>query len=274
MSTAAGPRLSVTLLGTGTSTGVPVIGCRCRVCTSADPRDTRTRCAAHVVAHDDAGPVHLQLDAGPDFRQQALAADLAAVDAVLVTHAHFDHVMGLDDLRPFFFNNPRPIPVFADPGAAETLRGMFAYVFRDGSYPGVSKLALREVGGEPFIVESREPDGARVEVIPVPAFHGRLPVLGYRVGRFAYVTDVSRIPEASFALLGGLDTLVVDGLRREPHETHFSLDEAAAAARRVGARQAYLLHMTHTVLHAEEDARLPDGVNLAYDGLTFEVGGD
>lgn len=271
--------LTVTLLGTGTSTGLPVIGCGCRVCTSPDPRDARTRCAAHVVAHtqgtDPAGYIHLQIDVGPDFRQQALRDGVRQVDAVLITHHHFDHVVGLDDLRPFFFGNRRPIPVYADPATATVLRRMFSYIFEDGSYPGISRLDLSEVEG-PFSVHSRASEAA-VEVIPVPAFHGDLPMLGYRIGRFAYLTDVSEVPEASRALLEDLDVLVLDALRHEPHPTHLTIDAAARLARELGARQTYFVHMTHSVLHAEEEARLREryGPDLAfgYDGLTFEVEG-
>jgi phosphoribosyl 1,2-cyclic phosphate phosphodiesterase len=268
-------RLTVTLLGTGTSTGLPVIGCGCRVCTSTDPRDARTRCAAHVVAHAPAGDVHLQIDMGPDFRHQALREGLHHVDAVLVTHHHFDHVVGMDDLRPFFFANRATIPVYAAQETATVLRRMFGYIFEDGSYPGVSRLELREVGGA-FSVGSRATE-ADVEVVPIPALHGSLPVLGYRVGRFAYLTDVSAVPPESRALLGGLDVLVLDALRHEPHLTHFSIEEAVGMAQALGARQTYFVHMTHSVLHAEEGARLRDhygpGVALGYDGLTFEVAG-
>ena len=266
--------LRVTLLGTGTSTGVPVVGCRCRVCTSSDPRDTRLRCAAYVEVKTESGGsddvVRLVIDTGPDFRQQALAHGIEAVDAVLVTHHHFDHVVGLDDLRPFFFGNPRPIPVYASPETAAVLREMFAYIFRDGTYPGISRLDLHEVVTAPFTVESRY-GGGSITVTPIPAMHGTLPVLGYRIGRFAYLTDVSGIPKASMALLADLDVLVLDALRRDPHPTHLSFREATALAARIGARETHFIHMTHSVLHAEDDATLPEGVHLGYDGLVVMV---
>ncbi len=265
----AHPTLQITLLGTGTSTGVPVIGCGCRVCTSDDPRDNRMRCAAHVAAETEHGPVHLQIDIGPDFRQQALRFGLERVDALLFTHHHFDHVVGLDDLRPYFFDNRAPVPAYADASTAGVLREMFRYIF-DRTYPGASLLDLCEVDG-PFTVRSRYDPQAEVHVEPLRAYHGDLPVLGYRVGRFAYLTDVNRIPEATFAQLGGLDVLVLDGLRREAHPTHFTFDEAVSAAQRIGARQTYFIHMTHGALHAEIDAELPDGIALGYDGLTFDV---
>lgn len=266
--------LRVTLLGTGTSTGIPVIGCRCRVCTSEDPRDTRTRCAVHVEVTTNAGPVHFVIDTGPDFRHQALRHDIPRVDAVLFTHHHFDHVVGLDDLRPYFFENRAPIPCYADAGTADTLGRMFQYIF-DQTYPGASLLHLHEVEG-PFTVSGRYDAAATVEVTPLRAFHGALPVLGYRIGGFAYLTDVSRVPDETVALLEGLDVLVLDALRRPPHPTHLSIDEAVALAARVGARQTYFTHMTHSVLHAEEDALLETeagpGIALGYDGLTFRAG--
>ncbi|MEM1054447.1 MAG: MBL fold metallo-hydrolase [Bacteroidota bacterium] len=265
-------RLDVTLLGTGTSVGVPVIGCECTVCTSEDPRDARTRTSAHVIAHTEAGPVHLQIDAGPDFRRQVLDHGVTAVDALLITHAHFDHVMGLDDLRPFFFRDRTPIPVLTEETTAEHLASMFAYIFRDGTYPGVSRLELRPIGA-PVTVASRTNAEAAVEVIPVPVYHGEARILGWRIGALGYVTDVSRIPNESLALLDGVEVLVLDGLRPEPHPTHFSFSEAAEAAAQIGARETWLIHMTHNVLHEEANAMLPEGVRLGYDGLQISVGG-
>lgn len=258
--------LKVTLLGTGTSTGIPVIGCQCRVCQSADPHDARTRCACHI----EAGGLSLIIDTGPDFRQQAIREDIRRVDAVLFTHHHFDHVVGLDDLRPFFFGNRTPIPCFARGNTVAVLQRMFQYIFGDGSYPGVPLLALNEVDG-PFEVQSRYTPDAAVQITPINVFHGELPLFGYRVGRFAYLTDTSHIPETSFALLKDLDVLVLDALRHEPHPTHFTIEDAVETAQRIGARQTYLIHMTHSILHTEENARLPDGIALGYDGLQFEV---
>jgi phosphoribosyl 1,2-cyclic phosphate phosphodiesterase len=214
--------------------------------------------------------LHLVVDVGPDFRQQALRAGIERIDAVLITHHHFDHVAGLDDLRPYFFGNERAIPCYTLPATAAVLRRMYNYIFVDRTYPGVPKLALVEVDG-PFAVESRYETGETVRVEPVDAFHGAMPVLGYRVGRFAYVTDTNNIPDHSLARLRGLDVLVLDGLRHEPHRTHFTIEAATQMAQRIGARQTYLIHMTHNILHAEADALLPDGVNLGYDGLTFDV---
>lgn len=259
-------RIRVTLLGTGTSTGIPVIGCRCRVCTSTDPRDERTRCACRI----EAAGVHIVIDTGPDFRRQALREGIDHVDAVLFTHHHFDHVVGLDDLRPFFFRNRRPIPCYARDNTVAVLQDMFRYIFEDGSYPGVPDLTLAEVTG-PFDVVSRESPERRIHVVPIDAFHGDLPMLGYRIGRFAYLTDTNHLPETSHAMLGDLDVLVLDALREEHHPTHYSIDEAVEVARRIGAKKTYFVHMTHSVSHAEIDRSLPDGMWLGYDGLTFEA---
>lgn len=258
--------VSVTLLGTGTSTGVPVIGCTCRVCTSDDPRDARTRTACWIRVNG----ISIIIDTGPDFRQQALRERLDHVDAVLYTHHHFDHVVGIDDLRPFLFENRSAIPCYARKDTAEVLRSMFRYIFADGSYPGVPDLEMNTVCA-PFEVRSRRQPKTSVRIAPIEVFHGPMPLYGYRIGRFAYITDTSYIPDESLAVLEGVEVLVLDALRRKTHPTHFSIDEAIQVARRVGARQTYFTHMTHSVLHAEENARLPDGIELGHDGLTFTV---
>lgn len=262
--------LRATLLGTGTSTGVPVIGCSCAVCRSNDPRDTRLRCAAYIVAETDDGPVHLLIDTGPDFRHQALKYGVRRVDAVLYTHHHFDHIVGIDDLRPFCFNPRTEIPCFASAETALSLRRTHGYIFDDGTYPGIVKLSLHEIDG-PFSVGSRYGHSGCVRVTPIPARHGRMDVFGYRIGRFAYLTDVSSVPHESLTLLRDLDVLVLDGLRENPHETHFSFAEATAVAQILGARETYFIHMTHTVSHVATEAALPDGIRLAYDGLTLYV---
>ena len=269
------PPLTVTLLGTGTSTGVPVIGCTCPVCRSDDPRDRRTRCACHVRVGPEDGPaLHLQIDTGPDFRTQALREGLTRVDAVCYTHHHFDHIAGLDDLRPFFFRHRAPLPCYGLPQTNAVLRARHDYIFGDDRYPGAPRLRLRDVEEAPFAVAPRYDDNADlapVAVTPIPLWHGDMPVLGFRLGRFAYLTDVSHIPEASFEQLADVDTLVLDALRPEPHPTHFSFDDGVDAARRIGARQTYFIHMTHSVFHAEQDAALPDGIHLGHDGLSLKV---
>lgn len=260
-------RIRVTLLGTGTSTGVPVIGCGCPVCASEDPRDKRTRSACFLETRG----ISILIDVGPDFRAQALREGVRRVDAALFTHHHFDHVAGMDDLRPFLFENRRPIPCYARGNTVRTLRKRFAYIFGSEAYPGVPDLRLRAVEG-PFTVTGRGDPARSVSVTPVDAHHGKLPLFGYRVGKFAYLTDTNRIPEHSFDLLQGLDVLVLDALREQRHPTHFSFREAIRAAQRIGARQTYFTHMTHNALHADAEARLPEGIRLGYDGLVFETG--
>ncbi len=259
--------MKVTLLGTGTSTGIPVIGCACEVCTSADSRDRRTRTSCLVQIRG----MNLVIDTGPDFRFQALREGISRVDAVLFTHHHFDHIVGLDDLRPFLFENHRSIPCYARSNTVEVLRDMFRYIFLDRSYPGVPNLNLISIDGTVTVVGRYQPD-VQVRVEPIEVFHGPMPLFGYRIGGFAYLTDTSHIPEAAYRQLAGLDVLVLDALRRAPHPTHFSLTEAVEAARRVGARHTYLIHMTHSVLHARENLLLPEGISLGFDGLQFETG--
>lgn len=256
----------VTLLGTGTSTGIPVIGCQCRVCRSEDTRDNRTRCSCWI----EVNGINIIIDTGPDFRNQALREQIKRVDAVLFTHHHFDHVVGLDDLRPFFFDNRHPIPCYARKNTVGVLRGSFHYIFNDRIYPGIPNLKLIEIEGL-FEVKSRYNPEVSVKVLPIEVYHGELLMFGYRIGKFAYLTDTNRIPEHSFRQLDGLDILVIDALRHQPHRTHFTFAQAVEAANRIGANQTYFTHMTHNVLHAEEDATLPTGTALAYDGLKLNV---
>ena len=262
-----GSHVRATLLGTGTSTGVPVIGCSCSVCTSSDPRDRRLRCSCFV----EVDGLNILIDAGPDLREQALRAGIDRIDVVLITHHHFDHVAGLDDLRPFFFTNKTPIKCYTHPGSAATLRKMYWYIFEDGTYPGIARLELVEVDSESFVVSGRYEAGRSVEIVPVPVRHGDMPVLGFRIGAFAYLTDTNHIPPEAYERLHGLDVLVLDALRHEPHRSHFTIPEAIEVARRIGAKKTYFTHMTHTVLHAEEDRRLPEGMALGYDGLIVET---
>ncbi len=258
--------IHITLLGTGTSTGIPVIGCTCRVCTSTDPRDQRTRCACIVRV----GDVHLLIDTGPDFRIQALQESIPRIDAVLYTHHHFDHVAGIDDLRPYFFQNRAALPCYARPNVATEMRRMFSYIFLDGSYPGVPQLTMHDVDA-PFSIADRYGDAPPVLVDPVDVYHGTLPMYGFRIGRFAYLTDTSHIPEASFAKLQNLDVLVLSALRHTPHPTHFTFAEAVETAQRIGAQRTYFIHMTHNATHAAVEAELPKGIALGYDGLTLEI---
>ena len=239
-----------------------MIGCDCATCRSTDPRDRRWRTSVRV---ETDGEQSLLIDAGPDLRAQALAFDVRRVDAILFTHGHSDHILGLDDVRRFNAMQRGSMPCYGDPMTLRDIRRTFAYVF-DAATPrggGLPQLDLYEVAGT-FCF-------GRQEVIPVPIFHGDRAILGYRLGGFAYLTDCSRIPESSWPLLEGLDLLVLDALREARHPTHFSLTEAVEAARRIAPRRTCFTHMCHDLAHAATCARLPEGVELAYDGLVVDI---
>ena len=255
--------MKITFLGTGTSHGVPMIGCDCATCRSDDPRDSRWR--PSVLVETDGGEAIL-VDAGPDLRAQALRFAVRRVDAVVFTHGHADHILGLDEIRRYNAIQQRPMPLYGDAATLFDIERMFAYVF-DPATPkggGLPQLELRRIDG-PFTIGSQE-------VLPVPIFHGKRPILGLRIGTFAYLTDCSRIPDASWALLEGLDVVVLDALRHRPHPTHFTLAEAVDAAGRIGAGRTYFTHMCHDLAHAETNAQLPPGMALAYDGLQLTIG--
>jgi len=251
-------------LGTGTSVGVPVVGCGCPTCTSPDPRDRRFRTS--VALGLPAGT--LLIDTTPDLRQQLLNAGLTAIDAILYTHDHVDHVYGLDDVRPICFHSGRSVPVYCEPRVEARIRLAFDYAFAAIPAPGggVPKLALESISTEPFTVL-----GARV--VPLRLRHGPFDVLGFRFGDVAYCTDTNDIPAATRPLLAGLDVLVLDCLRPTRHPTHFSLAEAIDTARSIGARRTLLVHLSHELGHAEVSARLPPGIELAHDGLTVPLSG-
>jgi phosphoribosyl 1,2-cyclic phosphate phosphodiesterase len=252
----------VLFLGTGTSHGVPMIGCDCDVCRSPDPRDKRFR--ASILVEWPNGPSVL-VDTTPDLRSQALTHDIRRLDAVLVTHAHADHIMGLDELRRFNHIQHRAVPLYGNPATLAALRRTFDYVFSEEAPKGggVPQVNLFDITGT-FSVGGQT-------VVPVPIRHGPLVILGFRFGRFAYLTDCNAIPDASMALLSDLDVLVLDALRRRRHPTHFTLQEAVETARAVGARQTYFTHIAHDLGHAATSRELPDGMALAYDGLSIEV---
>lgn len=254
-------RLRVTILGSGTSHGVPMIACDCPVCTSNDPRDRRTRSSILM----SIGERNILVDTSPELRMQCLANNVRRVDAVLFTHNHADHVVGLDDLRRFNHLQGAAITCYGDAHTVGALQRMFPYAFDHVSQYASAKpqLHLATIDG-PF-----ELFGARI--VPVPLLHGAWPVLGFRVGRFAYCTDVSHIPDASWPLLERLDVLVLDGLRHRPHPTHFTLEQAVEAARRIGAGQTLFTHIAHELPHAATNAALPPGMALAYDGQIIEI---
>jgi len=252
--------VEVIVLGSGTSHGVPMIGCRCAVCTSDDPRDKRTRPSIFVRM----GEVRILVDVAPELRLQCLAQGIEAVDAVLLTHHHADHVAGLDDVRRFNWIAKRPMPCYGTERTLEAIRRMFMYAFEAAPDSPHSRpqLDLRPIDREPFRI-------GEVAVIPVPLLHGKMPVLGFRFGRFAYCTDCSAIPDESLGLLGDLDVLILDALRRTPHPTHFSLEQAVAMARRIAARRTFFTHMAHDLGHVQTNRSLPSGMELAFDGLRF-----
>jgi phosphoribosyl 1,2-cyclic phosphate phosphodiesterase len=252
----------ILFLGTGTSHGVPMIGCTCAVCRSTDPRDTRLRPSIYV---DVPGRAKILVDTGPDLRQQALTHRLTRVDAVLFTHGHADHVLGLDEVRRFNAMQGGPIPCYATGATWKTLRQTFHYIFDGDVQPGggIPQLEVHEITG-PLTLQG-------VRVVPVPLWHGQMPVFGFRFGDFAYLTDCSRLADDAWDLVDGVETLVIDALRDRPHVTHFSLDQALEVIARVKPRRAYTTHMTHDLAHAATNARLPAGVELAYDGLVLDV---
>lgn len=258
----------LTMLGTGTSQGVPVIACGCAVCTSSDPRDTRLRSSALVeVDGDDApdGPRTFVIDTGPDFRQQMLRSKVRSLDAVLFTHEHKDHVAGLDDIRAFNFRQKRDMDVYATPRVQEALKREFKYVFDPHPYPGIPKVQLHSLDHQPLTI-------AGVEVIPLPVIHYKLPVLGFRIGPVAYITDANAFEPETWERLKGVKVLVVNALRKESHLSHFTLEEALEVIERVGPEEAYLTHISHLLgKHREVTPDLPRGVYLGEDGLRISA---
>jgi phosphoribosyl 1,2-cyclic phosphate phosphodiesterase len=250
---------------------VPAIGCDCAVCRSSDPHDRRTRPSILIeVLSPPPSPFaaavrSILVDTSTDLRAQALANDVRRVDAILFTHSHADHVFGMDDVRRYNQMQQTAIAVYADEETLASIRRMFAYVFEPPKQQGggLPQLVPFQIAG-PFMLGG-------VEVVPVRVFHGRLPVLGFRIGSFAYLTDCNRIPDESWPLLEGVRTVVIDALRHRPHSTHFSVGQAIDAVARIGAERAYFTHICHDLPHAETCAQLPAGVELAYDGLVLEV---
>ncbi|MDE6857767.1 MAG: MBL fold metallo-hydrolase [Alistipes sp.] len=259
--------MKLTFLGTGTSQGVPVIGCRCPVCRSADPRDKRLRTSAMV----ECGDVRMVIDAGPDFRYQMLRTGVRRIDAILLTHEHKDHIGGLDDVRAFNFVDYPPtirrVDIYAAPHTAATVRKDFDYAFGLNRYRGVPEIELHEID------ESLPFDVGGVNVVPVAGFHSdRFLTTGYRIGPLAYLTDFNRLTAEEERKLAGVDTLVVNALRWERHSSHFCVDEALELIGRVAPRAAYLTHMSHEIgLHADVLRRLPEGVLPAYDTLQITI---
>jgi phosphoribosyl 1,2-cyclic phosphate phosphodiesterase len=257
---------AIHILGSGTSMGVPTLGCECRVCTSTDPRDRRTRPSISVTwkdaATDQDADRCVVIDTGPDFRQQALREGIRHVDAVFYTHSHADHIFGLDDLRPLTFKRPGKLPLYADEETARTLEKIFDYTFSpESEYPNRARVELHRIAGSEVV------DVFGVAFQRVPLWHGTLEVGGFRFGNAAYLTDMNDIPDSSLPLLEGLDVLILDALRRQVNPTHSNVDQAIAWVEKLQPKRAWFTHMAHDLSHA--DTVLPEPIQLAYDGLTI-----
>ena len=252
--------MRLTFLGTGTSCGVPTIGCQCYTCSSTDPHDKRLRCSALI----ETAQTRLLIDCGPDFRQQIMPQPFRKIDGILITHAHYDHMGGMDDIRPYCQFGE--INVYADPIARQGMLQMLPYCFAEHRYPGVPAIQLHEIHPhEAFRIGD-------FEIVPFQVMHHDLPILGYRIGSLAYITDMKTIAPEELPYIEGCDTLVVNALRQKPHHSHQTLDEAVAFAKRVGARQTWLIHSSHDIgRHAEVNASLPANIQMAYDGQVIEI---
>lgn len=253
--------MKVTFLGTGTSQGVPIITCTCSVCSSTDPRDNRLRASVLIETEH----TNIVLDTGPDFRQQMLREKVQKVDAILFTHGHKDHTAGFDDIRGFNWKTKEAMEVYANEEVEIVLKRDFHYAFAEHKYPGVPNLNLNVIQNKNFMIRD-------VAITPIEVLHYKLPVFGYRIDDFSYITDANFISDSEKEKLKGSKVLVLNALRKSEHISHFTLDQAVAIAREIGAEQTYLIHMSHQMgLHAEVDSELPEGINLAYDGLAVTL---
>jgi len=253
--------VKIQFLGTGTSQGVPLIGCTCEVCASSDPKDKRLRSSIHV----EMDGFSLVVDTGPDFRYQMLRAGVTSLDAVLFTHGHKDHTAGFDDIRAYNFIQKRDMDVYCDEYVEEILRKDFDYVFADLKYPGVPRAILHRMRNETFQINGQS-------IIPIQVYHYKMPVFGFRFGDFTYITDANRIDDSEIEKIRGSKVVVLNALRRVEHISHFTLEQALEMAEIIGAEQTYFTHISHQLgKHTDVEKELPDGVNLAYDTLTIEV---
>ena len=253
--------MKVIFLGTGTSQGVPIITCTCVVCSSTDPRDNRLRTSVLI----ETERTNIVIDTGPDFRQQMLRENVHKVDAILFTHGHKDHTAGFDDIRGFNWKTKEAMEVYSNEEVEIVLKRDFHYAFAEHKYPGVPNLNLNVIQNKNFMIRD-------IPITPIEVLHYKLPVFGYRIGDFSYITDANFISESEKEKLKGSKVLVLNALRKSEHISHFTLDQAVAIAREIGAEQTYLIHMSHQMgLHAEVDSELPEGINLAYDGLAVTL---
>ncbi|RDC64185.1 MBL fold metallo-hydrolase [Adhaeribacter pallidiroseus] len=251
----------LTFLGTGTSQGVPVIGCDCEVCQSVDYRDKRLRTSAHL----QIGGKSIIIDSGPDFRQQVLRERIKKLDALIYTHEHKDHTSGLDDIRAYNFLQHRDMPLYGEPRVLAQIKKEFAYIFTNATYPGVPRVELYPISEAGFVAEG-------ISFQPIRIYHHKLPILGFRVGNLSYITDANFISEESKKIIQGSEIIVLNALRREPHISHFSLEEAIDLLMEFKPKKAYLTHISHLLgLHHEVEAELPDFIRLAYDGLKVGI---
>ncbi len=255
------PALKITFLGTGTSSGVPLIGCSCEVCTSPDKKDKRLRSSILV----QSAATTLVVDSGPDFRYQMLRANVKHLDAIVFTHPHKDHIAGLDDVRAYNYFTQQPMNVYANEMTQEVIIREFPYAFADTKYPGVPDIKLNAITNEPFVVGD-------IPVEPILVWHLKMPVLGFRFGKFTYITDANRIEESEKEKIKGSEVLVLNALRKEKHISHFNLQEAVNLALELQVPKTYIIHLSHQMgKHEEVNAELPPGIELAYDGLTLAI---
>jgi len=253
--------LKVKILGTGTSQGVPVIACNCNVCQSTDPNDKRLRASVLLEINETT----IVIDAGPDFRQQMLREKINNIDAILITHEHRDHIAGLDDVRSFNFKKQKPVDIYAELRAREAIKLEYSYSFGDNKYPGVPQFNLLDLTDEPFFVNG-------VKIIPLRVIHYKLPVFGFRIGDFTYITDANYITEEVKEKIIGTKFLVINALRKQKHVSHFSLSEAIDFINQISPKRAYITHISHQMgLHHDVNEELPRHISLAYDGLHFEL---
>jgi phosphoribosyl 1,2-cyclic phosphate phosphodiesterase len=251
----------ITLLGTGTSFGVPMIACKCPVCLSSDPKDNRLRSSVLI----ESGGQNIIIDTGPDFRYQMLRSKTMHLDGILITHAHKDHTAGLDDVRAFNWINGTPAMVYGESEVLESLRREFAYAFSDSKYPGLPEINLHSIDETPFFI-------GNIQITPIRVLHHQLPVLGFRIGDFTYITDSNHVSETEFSKIIGSKVIVINGLRHESHISHFNLNQALALIEQWRPQQAYITHISHQMgLHKDVNAILPSGVELGYDGLSFTL---